>query len=362
MQNVYIFSKRVAIAALVVLLVASVFYLIGQHLYFFLLVFAGILLAVLFCGMTDWIVDKLHLNRGLSLLVSVLVFFGLLIGAFVLIGPTVAEQVQQMRKTIPESLNDLEQWLAQYSWGERLTSEMPDDLGQVLPERDTIVSKISGAFASTLSFLADLLIVIITALFFASNPKLYTRGIVKLFPVRNRTRVLEVLNKIYSTLRYWLVGMLSAMAIIGVSAGIGYSLIGLPLAFALALIAFLLAFIPNIGPWIAGVPAVLIGLTESSQMALYVILVYGGIQMVESYIITPIIFQKTVDLPPALLLFVQVLFGIVQGGLGLLLAAPILAVAMVLVNEFYVKDVLEARPLDAGESKLARQAQGTQNE
>ena len=63
--------------------------------------------------------------------------------------------------------------------------------------------------------------------------------------------------------------------------------------------------------------------------------------MIQSYVITPLIFQKTVDMPPALLLFFQVLLGILQGGIGLLLAAPLLAVIMVIVKELYVHDVLE---------------------
>ncbi|PTX18503.1 putative PurR-regulated permease PerM [Pontibacter mucosus] len=353
MLNVYLYAKRVAIAALVVLLIGTGFYLLGRHAYFFLLVFAAILLAVLFCGMTDWIVDKLHLKRGWSLLLAVLLFFGLIIGAFWLIAPTVSEQVQEMRQTIPKALTQVQDWLSQYGWGQKLVEQVPDDMSQAMPKQDALLSKVSGVFSSALSFLADLLIVIITALFLASNPTLYTVGFTKLFPVRNRSRVMEVLGKSYATLKSWLVGMLSAMAIIGVSSAIGYSLIGLPLAFALALIAFFLAFIPNVGPWIAGVPAVLVGLTEGPQMALYVVLVYGGIQLVESYLITPIIFQKTVDMPPALLLFFQVLLGILQGALGLLLAAPILAVLMVWVQEFYVKDVLEAEPLDASSEQHA---------
>lgn len=353
MLNVYLYAKRVAIAALVVLLIGTGFYLLGRHAYFFLLVFAAILLAVLFCGMTDWIVDKLHLKRGWSLLLAVLLFFGLIIGAFWLIAPTVSEQVQEMRQTIPKALTQVQDWLSQYGWGQKLVEQVPDDMSQAMPKQDALLSKVSGVFSSALSFLADLLIVIITALFLASNPTLYTVGFTKLFPVRNRSRVMEVLGKSYATLKSWLVGMLSAMAIIGVSSAIGYSLIGLPLAFALALIAFFLAFIPNVGPWIAGVPAVLVGLTEGPQMALYVVLVNGGIQLVESYLITPIIFQKTVDMPPALLLFFQVLLGILQGALGLLLAAPILAVLMVWVQEFYVKDVLEAEPLDASSEQHA---------
>ncbi|WP_162055650.1 AI-2E family transporter [Pontibacter pamirensis] len=348
MHNIYAFSKRVAVAALITGLIAVGFYLLGSHGYFFLLIFAAILMAVLFCGMTDWVEGKTHMKRGIALLLSVLFFFGVLVGAFWLLAPTVGEQVGQMRETLPESLERVQGWLEERTWGERLVEEIPEDPESVLPERGNIASGLLGAFSSTLGFLADFFIVLITALFLASSPSLYTRGLSKLFPVRSRGRVLEVLGKCYAILRKWLVGMLLAMAAIGVSTAIGYSLIGLPLAFALAFIAFLFAFVPNIGPWIAGVPALLVALTEGGQMALYVLLIYGGIQIVESYVLAPLIFKRAGDLPPALLLFFQVLLGLLQGGLGLLLAAPILAVLLVVVKELYVEDVLEAEPLDAG--------------
>ncbi|MCJ8165928.1 AI-2E family transporter [Pontibacter sp. E15-1] len=347
MPDVYTYAKRVAIAAFIILLLVSGFYLLGQHVYFFLLVFAAILLAVLFCGLTDWITDKLHLRRGLSLVLAVVLFFGSITAAFWFVAPTVSSQVQEMKETIPQAMSQVQGWLTQFGWGQRLVNKVPDDMSKMLPRQDALFSSITGIFSTTLSFLADFFIVIITALFLASSPKLYTVGFTKLFPVRHRSRIMQVLGQSYTTLKSWLVGMLSAMVIVGVSAAIGYSLLGLPLAFALALIAFFLAFIPNVGPWVAGLPAVLVGLTVSPQMALYVVLLYGGIQMVESYLITPIIFQKTVNLPPALLLFFQVLLGILQGAMGLLLAAPILAVVMVVVNELYIKDVLEAGPADA---------------
>ncbi|CAM3807431.1 AI-2E family transporter [Pontibacter korlensis] len=352
MLNVYLYAKRVAIAALIVLSVLTAFYLLGWHAYFFLLIFASILLAVLYCGMADWITDKLHLKRGLSLLLAVLLFFGVIFVAFWLIAPTVGQQVKEMRQTVPQAVSQVQHWLTQFGWGEKLMQQVPNDMSEVVPKQDALLSKVSGMFSSTLSFLADFAIVIISALFLAANPSLYTVGLSKLFPVRHRVHIREVLDKSYTTLKSWLVGMLSAMAIIGVSLAIGYNLIGLPLAFALALIGFFLAFIPNVGPLIAGVPAVLVGLTVSPQMALYAFLLYGGIQLVESYLITPLIFQKTVDLPPALLLFFQVLLGILQGGLGLLLAAPILAVLMVVVNELYVKGLLEASPVNAAEEEV----------
>ncbi|WP_299984375.1 AI-2E family transporter [uncultured Pontibacter sp.] len=338
MLDFYNFIKRFAAAVLIILIA----YLLISQGYFFLLVFSGILLAVLFSGMAEWIVQKTGMKRWVALLLSVLLFFGLIVGAFWLLAPTIAEQVGEMRETLPKSIEQLRNWLGERGWGERVAEKLPENVEGALSKQENLFSQVTGAFYTTLGFLADLVIVVITALFLAASPTLYTHGLVKLFPVHKRTRILEVLDKCYSTLRGWLVAMLLAMSMIGISTAIGYSLIGLPLAFALAFIAFLFAFVPNIGPWLAGVPAVLVGLMEGGQMALYVILIYGGIQMVESYVLTPIIFKKTVDLPPALLLFFQVLLGLLLGALGLLLAAPILAVLMVIVQELYVKDVLEA--------------------
>ncbi len=131
------------------------------------------------------------------------------------------------------------------------------------------------------------------------------------------------------------------MSVVGVASGVGLMLLGMPLPWALALFAFFFAFIPNIGPYIALLPAVLIGLMESPSMALYVTILYFGIQLVESYLLTPVIEKKMVSIPPALMLLWQVLMGTFAGIAGLFLATPILAALIVIVTELYVKDKLE---------------------
>ncbi len=342
MSGIYSFTKRVAIAAFTSLLLITIFYLLGKHGYFFLLVFGGILLAVLFSSITNWFKEKLKLNHGVALFLAVVLFFGTLVGAFFFIAPTVSSQAQEMRQTIPNAIDKILAWLESFGVGKRIVNQVPDDVGSLLPESENLYAQITAFFSTTLSIFADIVIVIVTAIFLAVNPSLYTVGFSKLFPVNHRSRVLDVLDQCYDTLKLWLIAMLLAMAIIGISTAIGFSIIGMPMAFALALIAFLFAFIPNIGPWIAAIPALLVALTVSPQMALYAMGLYGAIQLVESYAITPLIFQKTVDLPPALLLFFQVFLGIIQGGIGLLLAAPLLAVVIVIINELYIKDVLES--------------------
>lgn len=343
MPQKYSSYRRIALTTLMILFIIGVIYLLVEVAEFFLLVFAGILLATIFCGLTELLVSKLNFRRGWALLLVVIVVLGALSSIGWFIAPTVIDQLSEMRETIPKALAKVREWVGEHSWGRNLVREIPDRTSDLFPRRGTLLSRISHIFSSTLGVLANIILVIMTALFFSVNPQLYTHSFVKLFSPHYRTRMFDVLAKCYETLKLWLLAMLLSMTIIGVSTTIGYTLLGLPLAVTLGVLSFFLAFIPTIGAYGAAVPAALVALTQDPKMALYVILMYIGIQMLETYLITPIIFQKTVKLPPALLLFNQVLFGILLGPLGLLLAAPILTVVVVLVKEIYIKDFLEKR-------------------
>lgn len=363
-MNVYLYAKRIAIAALIFSLIVAGFYFISKFLYFLLLVFAGILLAVMFSGITNWIKEKTHLNRGVSLFLGVVLIFGIIIGVFLLLAPSVSNQFSQLGNTLPQSLNEFKNWLNQYSWGDELAKKIPADFsvsqifsGQgegsgFLTGQKSLISKVTGVVSSFFSVLVDLLIVLVTALFFAASPKLYVNGFVSLFAIRNHDRLKDVLQKMYVVLKKWLLAMLISMTIVGITTAIAYLIIGLPVPYALAVLAFFFEFIPNFGPWLAGIPAVLIGFTNGAQTAFIVAIVFLIIQLIESFWLIPMILKKAIKLPPALLLFFQVLLGIAQGVLGLLLAAPLLAVLMVAVQELWIEDVIKDKPLDAAESDV----------
>ena len=115
------------------------------------------------------------------------------------------------------------------------------------------------------------------------------------------------------------------MALIGVLTGIGLWLLGIPLPAILGVITATLTFIPNIGPILSLVPALLLGLLQGPMTAVYVVLLYLGVPVVETYIVTPVVQKKMVLLPPVVTLIAQLLAGSVLGGLGLMLAAPLAA-------------------------------------
>ena len=324
----------------------SAFAMIFFHANFFLLVFAGIFFSVLLNYSSSWIVYKTKMRYGLALFLVLLFIVAIFYLVIVLIGPSMASQVEEMQETLPRSLNNLKNRITSTPVGRSLFDELPSDIGGLMNEQ--VLARIVGSFSTTIGALANFIVIIVTGIFLAANPEIYFKGFVRLFPVDFRPRLREVMMKTHKSLSLWMMAKLISMLVVGIFTAIGLQLLGMPLAYALALIAALFSFIPNIGPYLALAPAVLIALMQGGNMYIYVLILYFSIQIVESYLITPLIEKRMVHLPPALTLFWMVLLGLLTGILGLIVATPILAALMVIINELYVKDHLEG-----GASKTA---------
>lgn len=335
------FNRKITKTIFIALLMSAGLALLIFQINFFLLVFAGIFFSVLLHASADWLTRKIKLKYGLSLVVVLLLIVGILVGIVMLVGPSIGEQVNEMIDTLPRSIKNLKEKIMQTGLGQKLVDEIPDNPRDLIQNKTEVISRVVGSFSTTIGVFANLLIILITGIFLAAAPATYRSGFIRLFPVSFRTRLGQVLDKTHDTLSLWMLAKLISMAVVGVSTAIGLRLLDIPLPYALALIAGLFSFIPNIGPYLALAPALLIGFMEGADKALYVAMLYFGIQMIESYLITPLIEKKMVALPPALTLLWMVIMGTLTGILGLVLAAPILAALIVIINELYVEDFLE---------------------
>jgi len=200
---------------------------------------------------------------------------------------------------------------------------------------------VTGVFSTTFSILADVYVIVFLAVFIALQPKLYRAGLVMLVPKPGRGRAHEVLDKISDTLVKWVVGRLVSMLAVGVLTALGLWALGMPLVATLALFAGLVTFIPNIGPIISMIPALLLAFFHGGPTeALYVLLLYLGAQTLESVAVSPVVQLRLILMPPALIFVGQLVIGSFTGLLGLTLATPIVAIGMVLVKMLYVQDVL----------------------
>ncbi|MGI8670701.1 MAG: AI-2E family transporter, partial [Aridibacter sp.] len=132
-----------------------------------------------------------------------------------------------------------------------------------------------------------------------------------------------------------------SMTINGILTFLGLWFLGIPFAIPLGIIAGLMSFIPNIGPLIAGFPAVIIALSLSPTQALYVSILYLAVQNLDGFLITPLIQKRAVSIPPVLIIAAQLLLAVIFGFLGLLLAVPLVAIVFVMVKMIYVEDILD---------------------
>lgn len=304
-----------------------------------LLVFACALFSILLYEVASRVKQLLHLSYGIALGLVVVLLLGIVGLAVWLMMPQVAQQVGSLALAVPQALDHVRAKAVQYELLRVLTASLPST-EQILARAVATLSRVGPFFSGMLGVVGNTVIIVFVGTYFAAQPHVYIDGIVTLVPHHKRQRVRAVFAELGRTLGQWLVGKVASMLIVGVATAVGLALLGVPLALVLGLLAGLLDFIPYIGPIMAGVPAVLVAFSESPTLALYTALLFLGVQTAEGYLLLPLIERKTVALPPALTIVMQVLLGAIFGLAGVALATPLAAVLAVLIAMLYVQDVL----------------------
>jgi len=305
----------------------------------FILVFGGVLIAVALRVLTDALTRHTRLGTGWALAIVVFSLAGLLAGAAWLIGAQVSTQVGELIGALPDAMAKVKALLEQSSIGKAIA----DFAQSSTKNSEGAVSGLARFAGGTFSAVTDIVVILFVGLYLAADPGLYRRGVAHLFPLPARAPVLAALDKSGIALRKWLVGQVSAMVAVGALTFVGLALLHVPLSLSLALIAGVLEFIPFVGPIVASVPGILMGFTQGPQEALYVALLYLAINQVEGNVIMPMVQKWAVALPPALGILSVVGVGTLIDIAGVLFAVPLMVVAMTLLQELYVKRVLESK-------------------
>lgn len=323
-----------------------------------LLVFGAILVAVLLRSLSSPIHRLTRLPEGLSLLAAGLIIIALLSGAGWLFGATITEQVEELVDSLPQSSEELQARIAAFPLGDQLAAQLENlDLGAAQSAAGPIQNILGhvGGFAVTLAGAAtNLLVVIFAGIYLAISPVSSRDGLLSLVPAGPREPMRHAMNVSGVVLRRWLLGQFVSMATVGILTGLGVWMIGLPSPVALGLFAALAAFVPIVGPIVSVVPAVMLALQDGPMMVVWTILVYIIVQQVESNLTYPLIQRKAVDLPPALTLFSVLGFGVLFGPLGVIFAAPLLVVLVVMVKILYIRNTLGDPASVPGEEAATR--------
>jgi predicted PurR-regulated permease PerM len=322
-----------------------------------ILLFAAVVLAMALCTLVGAIRERIGVARPIALLLALLlVSLVVLVVATAVIPPFISEfreLVQQVPRAWTELLKLLRQSLQEASmmlygrqdgsldWLKSTLSAPatlpPDLLGRLGGGAIGLV----GVAGNLGAGLLQSLFVVAVSLMVAAQPTAYREVLLLLAPSFYRRRLRQVLEACGSALSSWMVGVLISSLCVGLLAAIGLSLLGVKLVAANALLAGLLNIIPNVGPTLSTIFPMSVALLDAPWKALAVLLVYVLIQNLESYVITPSVMHHQLQLLPGLTLTAQLLFTLLFGPLGLLLALPLAVCLQVLLRDVLIHDILD---------------------
>ena len=326
-----VFIRRVLLA----LGLATLFFLVWYLRSLLLMLFGAVVVATVFRAFADRIMKLTRWREGIALTLSIVLILGS-IGLFAaLFGQHIAQQADTLRDTLPRAWRSFEVRVGDIGLGDQLRQ-----LVETVRQGSGSFSYLGSAILSVGNAIAEVLVVMFGGIFLASQPRFYKTGVIKLVPPGRRGLIAEAMDESETALRLWLKGQLIAMVVVGTVTGTALWLLGLPSALVLGLLAGLLEFVPFIGPIAAAVPAILLALAVSPDLALWVAVIYVVVQQLEGYVLTPLVQQYAVDLPSVVLLFSLVGLGMLFGTLGVFLAAPLTVVIYVLVKRLYVIEAL----------------------
>ena len=362
-----------------------------------LLTFLGVLFGIALTAGVDWL-QRRRVPRGIGAVLIVLAFLGALAGLGALTAPSITDQLRDLKTQLPAAIGKIQRWVQERQEGvtqvleqvspeaaagvagqgsgdtaggaggqrpepeqakpgqqaseKRGAEEKQSSLGQGIADQlGGAARHLFGFASSTVAVLGGLVLILFVAIFVAIDAETYQDGLMHLFPHKARRRAREVLTATAAMLRRWLFTQFISMVLVGVLTAVVLLIMGIEAAVALGIIAGILEFVPIAGPIMASIPAIAMGFLDGPEKAVYVALAYVVIQQIESNLLYPLLMKKGLELPPVLTIFTQGVLATVFGFIGLLVAVPMLAAAIVPIKMLYVRDVVGDDVKLPGESK-----------
>ncbi len=305
-----------------------------------LLVFIAVLCAVYLSAITDLLERRFRVARWLGLTTAVVATLAAVAGTGALLVPPVIEQTRALTSGLPQTLTNIQNVIARWASDNpvlRDTRLADPSAGLVAGLIDDAAGFLQGSLLPYARAGGKLFIegasVVVMALYLANRPRLYRDGILSLVSPRRRAVGARVLDDAGATLRAWVVGQLLAMTVLGVLTAIGLWALGVPYWLAFGIFTGLVAVVPFFGTLFSTLlPALFVVGTGDWLKVLAVIALGVAVHVVESNYVVPRIMERRVSLPPVLTITSVLIMGALLGVVGLVVAVPVLAVALVVIR------------------------------
>lgn len=351
-------ARQVVAATVVTVLIVAGFWTLIQRLWLVAIVFLGVVLGIAIEPGARWL-----RRRGIpEVLAVILIYLGLLLVAAAvtaLLVPVLTEQIRELASNLPDDYRSLRAVLTRSpNWlVRRLGSELPPLL-EVSPNGAPAPDAAFGAVGTFLAAMGTatsaalgVLAVFVIGFYWTLESRWTVQNLLLLAPMDRRGEVEETVTAVQAKVGGFVRAQAVLSAVVGALSLAGYLIVGLPYALVLALMAALFESVPMLGPVLAAVPAILVGLSISPLRALWVAALAVVIQQLESNVLGPRIVGSFVGVHPVVTLLAVVAFGALFGLPGVLLAIPLAAVVQLLLDRYVLRPA-GAREGDTGRGRI----------
>lgn len=286
-------------------------------------------------------------NRAVASMVIFLVFILIIFAFFSMLIPTIYTQLNDLIASLPGIFNSLKNWITNFL-NNFNSSDMVDvasieanifksmeDLGtNITTNLPSMIMNIVGVVFSGLGTMAISLVVGLYLLFDFNNA---TDHLLKYIPKTHKYEIETLINQIGEELRKCVRGTLTVACMVFVCDSLGFALAGLKAPILFGLLCGITDLIPYIGPYIGGAAAVIVGFSQNPMIGIIVLIVAVVVQLVENYVLQPVVMSKTVELHPVTIIIGLLIFGHFFGIIGMILAMPIMSLIKVVYRFFATK-------------------------
>lgn len=330
---------------LFVLLVIYLIYLLGDII---AVLFVSLVLASLVIPWVDWMARK-KIPRAVGAILIYIVLFAILSFVIYSIVPPIINQINEFSKDSPAYLEKVFSGISVFKEQieERgILENIKEGLGafssDVQSATGGVFSMIGSLFGGIFSFILTLAI----TFYMIVEENAMKKVIWSVVPEKHQPYIIQLLGRMQKKVGLWLRGQIILSVIMFTVTYLGLLFLGVKYALMLAMLAALAEFVPYLGPVLAAVPALIIAFVQSPILAIFVLIFYCILQMIENHILVPQVMRKVVGLNPIVIIVVLIVGFNIGGVIGGILAIPVATAASV-----FLKDVFERRRAAAAEEE-----------
>lgn len=295
------------------------------------------LIALIFRTLLQWL-QKIVKSPWLAvfILIGLIVGFGILLISVVI--PSVITETQKLIVTLPEYLSRLSERVELLHRTNSLVPDLSQSITQLKNVAKELLKEVPLVLREALGIPLEFVATLILALYMAYDPDSLINGILRLVPRRNHQQFKHFLSTVEVRLRGWIFGTGIAMIFLGLGATLGLWALGVPSPLAFGIIAGLLEVIPYVGTIVGTVLPALVALSLSPLKLVLVLVLFLILNQIDAHIVQPLVMGRQVNLHPVMVILTFLVMGKLLGFFGVLLAVPIAAIFVSLIDELTAEE------------------------